>query len=392
VRRARHNNPTALVSITVTREKGRVFINLSDDGGGIDLERVKRRAAGSGLIPSGEEPSTEAIIELLFVDGFSAAETVTETSGRGVGLSIVKRAVTGLQGSVRVETRAGAGTTFTLSVPVTLAITRALYIGSCGQTFAVPLEQVSGVAQVTAEMLSEYQEKGVLHTNDRTWGVYDLGAFVGGQNPAPHYGLLIESENQAVMVLIHQLAGIHETVVKSLGTHLRHVHGISGATISGAGRVILILDLPELIAERREQTAQSIPTLPAGSSGGEGLHVLVVDDSPSVRRVVSTFLQRSGWRTTTAKDGIDALEKLAGEDRPDVALVDIEMPRMNGYELLAEMKNDPALSALPVVFLTSRAASKHRQRAEQLGVTGYLVKPYHEEQLLEALEQAARKN
>jgi chemosensory pili system protein ChpA (sensor histidine kinase/response regulator) len=170
------------------------------------------------------------------------------------------------------------------------------------------------------------------------------------------------------------------------------VRGVAGATISGDGRVILILDLPELIAEDKgvdtspvQEPSQKAPT------SRDKLHVLVVDDSPSVRRVVSSFLERSGWQATLAKDGIDALEKLAVV-RPDVALVDIEMPRMNGYELLTEIKTDPALKGIPVVFLTSRSASKHRKRAEQLDVDGYLVKPYREEHLLEELVRVTRKN
>jgi chemosensory pili system protein ChpA (sensor histidine kinase/response regulator) len=177
--------------------------------------------------------------------------------------------------------------------------------------------------------------------------------------------------------------------VKQLGSHLRRVHGVAGATISGDGRVILILDLHELIGEDWRESAPAMGP-PANVSRQENArHVLVVDDSPSVRRVVSSFLERNGWKATPAKDGIDALEKLA-QVHPDVALVDIEMPRMNGYDLLSHIKGDPALNDIPVVFLTSRSAPKHRQRATQLHVDGYLVKPYKEEQLISELRRVTQ--
>lgn len=392
-RQAAHKTAVALVTLRVSRERGRVVLSLSDDGAGIDLEAIRRRAMSLGMIAETDRPSGDQLLDLLFEEGFSLSDTVTQTSGRGVGLSIVRHALNRLQGSVRVETALGLGTTFVLSVPVTLAITRALFIHSRDQAFAVPLEQISAVIRLPSTVLREISAEGVLHHEGRALATYHLGKYVGGPGAeaSPHYGLLVEADGQETIILIDKLSGIHEAVVKSLGTHLRHVDGISGATVSGDGRVILILDLVELVgAERRPSQPADAPRLPVHVQPETSLHVLVVDDSPSVRRVVTSFLERSGWQTTSAKDGIDALEKMVSV-RPDVALVDIEMPRMNGYELLTQIRSDPALQGIPVVFLTSRSAIKHRQRAEQLRVDGYLVKPYREDEMLEELMRVTRK-
>ncbi|MBN1429414.1 MAG: hybrid sensor histidine kinase/response regulator [Anaerolineae bacterium] len=392
-RQEAHKTETGLITLRVSRGRGRVVLSLSDDGAGIDIKKIHRRAVSLGLLDEEGNPTDEQMIDLLFGEGFSLADEVTQTSGRGVGLDIVRHALNKLQGTIRVDTKLGLGTTFLLSVPVTLAITRALFIRSAGQTFAVPLEQISSVVRLPVNVLAEIGSEGVLRYGGKALATFNLATYMGepGTETEPRYGLIIEAEEQETVILIDGLVGIQEAVVKSLGTHLRRVHGISGATISGDGRVMLILDLAELVGvEPTISRLAGIPRPPTAIVQKAGLHVLVVDDSPSVRRVVSSFLEHSGWQATTAKDGIDALEILV-MIRPDVMLVDIEMPRMNGYELLTQVKSDPALQNIPVVFLTSRSALKHRKRAEQLLVDGYLIKPYREEELLEELMRAARR-
>lgn len=392
-RQAAHKATVAPITLKVSRERGHVVLSLSDDGAGIDPEEIQRRAIDLGMLSEADHPTRDQLLDLLFEEGFSLTDMVTQTSGRGVGLNVVRHALNQLQGSVRIETDLGLGTTFVISVPVTLAITRALLIRSRGQEFAVPLEQISAVLRLPPSVLHGITSEGTLEHEGKTLATYLLDEYVGGEGvgTSPHYGLLVEAGGKETIILIEGLAGIHDVVVKSLGTHLRRVHGISGATISGDGRVILILDVEELVGDRHKvKKSADVPRLPVHILPKAGIHVLVVDDSPSVRRVVTSFLERSGWRATSAKDGIDALEKIADE-RPDVALVDIEMPRMNGYELLAQIKSDPALQGIPVVFLTSRSTIKHRQRAEQLLVDGYLIKPYREDEMLEVLMRAAHK-
>ena len=389
IRRAANKPATGLITLNVSRERGRVVLTLSDDGAGIDLKKVHQRANALG-----RQVSEQQLLDLLFEEGFSLAETVTQTSGRGVGLDIVRRAVNRLQGMVRVETQVGRGTTFIISVPVTLAITQALFIRSCNQEFAVPLEQVAVVLRLESDFLDEIQKEGVLRYEGRALAIRDLAEFVGGPNArsgTPRYGLITETGDRGTVVLTEGMIGIHEAVVKSLGSHLRRVFGVAGATIAGDGRVTLILDLMEFVAAEQGASHTDGPVqVVRAQSVAEAPCVLVVDDSPSVRRVVCAFLERAGWQTVDAKDGIDALEKL-GSIRADAALVDIEMPRMNGYELLARIKSDASLRHIPVIFLTSRSASKHRERAAQLQVDGYLVKPYRENELLEELTRVIRR-
>jgi chemosensory pili system protein ChpA (sensor histidine kinase/response regulator) len=390
--RAQHQKPpVGTITVHVRRERGRVVVRLSDDGAGIDVNQVRQKASALNIVSPGAELSESQLFDLLFTEGFSLAEHVTQTSGRGVGLDIVRRAVNRLQGTVSVQTRLGHGTVFTISVPVTLAIIPALFVASCGQRFAVPLEQVNMVLRLDASLVDAFHEQGLLRYDGRTFTGFDLAQFVGsvGRNgAASHYGLLLEQND--TIILVDGVAGIHETVVKPLGAHLQRVPGVLGATIAGDGSVTLILDLFEVISSERTVEQEHPPGVRSGQPGVTSTPlVLVVDDSPSVRRAVCGFLERVGWRTSSAKDGIDALEQLA-RIRPDVAVVDIEMPRMNGYELLSRIKSDQILSRIPVVFLTSRAAAKHRDRAAHLGVDGYLVKPYREDQLLDELTRVMR--
>lgn len=392
-RSAAGKSSTGLLTLNVLRERNRVVLTLSDDGAGVDLDQVRRRAISRGMLTKDEHSDTEHLLNLLFEEGFSLAETVTQTSGRGVGLGIVRRAVRELQGTVRVNTTAGRGTTFTISVPITLAITRALFVQSCGQVFAVPLEQITVLLRLQADDLEGIRTQDVLRHGGRPLSVFNLATFIQGTEVVvqdQRYGLVIEVDDQRTAVLVEGLAGTQEAVVKSLGTHLRRVHGISGATLAGDGSVVLILDLPQLVGTEPAAYHGDKPRFVTQASSDARPHALVVDDSLSVRRVVCSFLERAGWQATPAKDGIEALEKLASA-QPDVALVDIEMPRMNGFELLSRIKADPALQDVPVVFLTSRSAVKHRERAAQLQVGGYLVKPYREEELLEMLTRVMQK-
>jgi chemosensory pili system protein ChpA (sensor histidine kinase/response regulator) len=385
--------PTAQITLNVRRERSRVILTLSDDGYGIDPAKVRQRARAENLLSTDDQRSVDDLLDLLFVEGFSLAESVSETSGRGLGLNIVRRAVSQLQGTIHIDTALRRGTTFVISVPVTLAITRSLYVVSGSQSLAIPLEQISAVMRLEPELMDEIRKERVLHDNGRVLAVYDLAEFIGGTDDIDQrrYGLVIEAGAQATIVLVDALSGTGEAVVKSLGNHLKRVHGISGATISGDGNVVLILDLIELTTGSRSTAHAADSLRSAQTVTSAGLHVMVVDDSLSVRRVVTGFLEREGWSTTQTKDGIDALEKLATL-RPDVMLIDIEMPRMNGYELLSRIRSDDSLRSIPVVFLTSRSAAKHRERAMQLGANGYLVKPYREEQLISELTRVVKES
>jgi chemosensory pili system protein ChpA (sensor histidine kinase/response regulator) len=222
------------------------------------------------------------------------------------------------------------------------------------------------------------------------YSLYDLHTYTGPatQSPDQRYGLVVESGDQATVILIDRLAGMRETVLKSLGSHLRRVNGLIGATIAGDGSIVLIIDLIEILGLKQAVHFEAVhnPAEPRATRGSGQHRILVVDDSLSVRHVVTSFLEREGWHTVSAKDGIEALDRLS-EGRPDAALIDIEMPRMNGYELLARIRSNLELASLPVIFLTSRSSAKHRDRAMELGASGYLVKPYRDEELLSELHR-----
>ncbi|NDJ34080.1 MAG: response regulator [Chloroflexi bacterium] len=389
-------SPRGTIQLNVVRDRGRIVLTLSDNGCGISPEAVRAKALKVGLIEPDAVLSDEETVDLIFADGFSIADRVTQTSGRGVGMSIVRRSIGNLQGTVRVKTAVGRGTTFILSIPVTLAIIRALFCISRGIAYAVPLEQIGAVLRLNTDLMASIDDDGILRIGEERYIVKDLGEFTDPEQrfgrrvaeDASRYGLVVDLGEYRSAVLVDRLTGIRDAVVKSLGNHLRRVHGVSGATIAGDGSVSLILDLIEII-EEPEQIDVLRPA-PREVSHAQTMHVLVVDDSPSVRRVVSGFLESIGWQVTAARDGIEALELLERVN-PDAALVDIEMPRMNGYELLATIKETPGLSALPVVMLTSRSAAKHKQRAEALNVDGYLVKPYQEEQLVRELTRVVQR-
>lgn len=396
LREANYKPPEGMITLMVSRDRSRVVIAVTDDGAGIDFEKVRRHAVEQGIISEQEAMDQERLTDLIFSEGFSTSDTVTALSGRGVGLDIVRRAIRNLQGDIQVDSTAGVGTTFLITVPVSLAITRAIYVRCAEESYAIPLEQVSAVLRLSPEIFKTSVEQDVLRIEGSVYTLHDLRTFIGASAdedlPDQRYGLVIESGGQNSAILVDALTGIHETVVKPMGNHLRRVHGVAGATIAGNGRVVLILNLHEIIApehQKRHFRDRSQARRPVLASAGHG-HVLVVDDSLSVRHVVSTFLTRSGWQVSTAKDGLEALEQLYTA-RPDVALVDIEMPRMNGFELLSRVKSEEVLKSIPIVFLTSRGAQKHRDRALQLGADGYLVKPYRDEELLETLREVIQK-
>ena len=273
-----------------------------------------------------------------------------------------------------------------------------LFVRSGVETFAVPLEQIDSILYLEDDLLEKAQSRSILYMKEEALNLFNLESFVQS-NEMPvsdqRYGLQFTADDQQMIVLVDALAGTQEVLVKSLGSHLRNVMGISGATISNKGQVVLILDLLELVLGEVTASAMgstSTPSVAIPPVRGEGSNqrcALVVDDSMSMRKILQGFLERSGWTIIMAKDGVEALEKLAGQ-QPDVAIVDIEMPRMNGYELLAELKADATYSSLPVVFLTSRSTEKHRERAMQLGVDDYVVKPYEESHLMTILERLTR--
>ncbi|MDO1529116.1 Hpt domain-containing protein [Fulvimonas sp. R45] len=391
------------VRIRVAREATEVVVRVSDDGRGLDREAIRARAIERGLLRADARPGDEQLLGLITQPGFSTASTVTQLAGRGVGMDVVANEIKQLGGSLAIDSQPGRGTTFVLRLPFTLAVTQAILVRIGEATFAIPMTSVQGVARIGPDELARRMAEPdpSFDYNGERYGIHDLAELLGH---APGHAsdeeqlplLLTRSGDLRAAIRIDAVIGSREIVVKSVGPQVSSVPGILGATIMGDGSVLIILDLAPLVrhgVSRREQRLAEgleVVHMPAVEVERVQPLVMVVDDSITMRKVTGRVLERHEYEVVTAKDGVDALEKL-NERVPDLMLLDIEMPRMDGYELATHMKADPRLRHVPIIMITSRTGEKHRQRAFDIGVDRYLGKPYQEADLLgqivEVLEQ-----
>ncbi|MCX7513775.1 Hpt domain-containing protein [Frateuria hangzhouensis] len=393
------------VRIRVAREATEVVVRVSDDGRGLDREAIRARAIERGLLRADSRPSDDQLLALITQTGFSTASQVTQLAGRGVGMDVVGNEIKQLGGSLAIESQQGQGTTFVLRLPFTLAVTQAIVVRIGESTFAIPMTSVQGVARISPEDLAARltQDNPTFDHNGEAYGIHDLADLLGLQpNPVVEEEqlplLLTRAGDLRAAIRIDAVIGSREIVVKSVGPQVSSVPGVLGATIMGDGSVLVILDLPPLVrhgvARREQRLADGLSAVasPLIEEQRTKPLVMVVDDSITMRKVTGRVLERHDYEVATAKDGVDAIEKL--HDRvPDLMLLDIEMPRMDGYELATHMKADPRLRDVPIIMITSRTGDKHRQRAFDIGVDRYLGKPYQEVELLaqivEVLEQRA---
>ena len=396
---------TGRINLELGREGGEVVITLSDDGKGIDTDAVRQKAIERGLIAADAQLSEQEIQQFIFHAGFSTAAAVTQISGRGVGMDVVASEIKQMGGSVTIDSRKGQGTRFIIRLPFTLAMNRALMVKAAEDSYAIPLNQIEGIVRISPFELQHYfEEENPVYTYvGQDYELQYLGHFVHG-NRVPHLEnqttpmpvLLIRSTEHTVAIVVDDLVGSREVVVKAVGPQLATVAGISGATILGDGSVVIILDIHSLIRAAHVQTTalaagETVPTLPQEPE--EELQpqrdtplVMVTDDSVTVRKVTTRLLERNGYEVVTAKDGIDAIAKL--EDiRPDVMLLDIEMPRMDGFEVATHVRHDSRLQDVPIIMITSRTGEKHRERAFDIGVNCYMGKPFQENELLSTIRE-----
>ncbi|MBK6472852.1 MAG: Hpt domain-containing protein [Betaproteobacteria bacterium] len=397
-RAAKGKDAVGVVSISVAQAGNEVAVEFADDGGGLDLARIRERALQRGLLETGATPSDAELAQFIFRPGFSTAQTVTEIAGRGVGLDVVRDEVNAMGGRIETLSEPGQGTRFKLLLPLTTAVTQVVMLRCGEQQIAVPSPLIETVRRVPSAEVEQAYGSGTLHYADEDLPFFWLGAmlragFRGGLVGRTQTVVVIRSAAQRVAVHIDEVVGNQEVVVKNVGPQLARLPGLAGVTLLPSGAVSLIYNPVALAAlygeearaRMRQGTALALGT-PAAPVTDEAeapraALVMVVDDSLTVRRVTQRLLVREGYRVVTAKDGLDAIEKLADE-RPVVLLSDIEMPRMDGFDLLRNVRADSRLAQLPVVMITSRTAQKHRDYAEQLGANHYLGKPYSEEELL----------
>lgn len=384
------------ITLDLTHEGGDIVFDMRDDGAGVPLDAVRRKAIKRGLLDPNQEISDRDVLQFILQPGFSTAEKITQISGRGVGMDVVHEEVRQLGGSMVIDSTPGAGVHFRIRLPFTVSVNRALMVQCADDQYAIPLNTIEGLVRVLPhELAGHYQQDPPRYEyGGQRYELFYLGdllhtvsrpKLLGQYQPVPV--LLVQCNERRVAVHVDAMAGTREIVVKGLGPQFAGVQGLSGATILGDGRVVLIIDLLAHIRARQPALpAQAVdaPLILNDPLKKRPLLVLVVDDSVTVRKVTSRLLERNGMNVLTAKDGIDAIAVLE-EHTPDLMLLDIEMPRMDGFEVAIQVRNDPRLMRLPIIMITSRTGQKHRDRAMAIGVNDYLGKPYQESVLLESI-------
>ncbi|WP_340674094.1 Hpt domain-containing protein [Microbulbifer salipaludis] len=389
------------ISVALAREGSEVVLTISDDGAGINLMRVREKAIESGLMRPDAELSNNEIMQFILQAGFSTADKVTQISGRGVGMDVVSAEIKQIGGTVVIGSQIGKGTEFVVRLPFTVSVNRALMVRVGDDLFALPLNTIEGIVRLSPFELEHYYRtpEARFEYAGEPYQVNYFGSLLQS-SAQPRLAvedmqmpvLLVRSENTAMALQVDAIMGSREIVVKSLGPQFATVQGVSGATVTGDGTVVVILDAHALLRKHSALLARpeapllqdKLPTVSGREEPVTQKLVMVVDDSVTVRKVTTRFLEREGFRVITAKDGQDAIIQLQ-DVIPDVMLLDIEMPRMDGFEVARNIRSSSRLRDIPIIMITSRTGKKHRDHALSLGVNHYLGKPYQEEVLLSAI-------
>jgi chemosensory pili system protein ChpA (sensor histidine kinase/response regulator) len=380
------------IDLAARNEETHIVLTISDDGRGIATSALKEKAVRNGYISQKEAGSLneEEIFDLIFQPGLTTAEKISQTAGRGVGMNVVRTSIERAQGTIQVVSEPQRGTTFTLRLPVSLAVTRVLLVKAHRQTFAFPLKLVKQIVEVPAAEVEIALAEKVIRLGNRSYPFSNLTDRLGVPGlripgPGELRVLLLEVDGKPHALLADEIVKPEEIVIKPLGRPLENLDGLLGATILGSGQVVPVLDMVHLLKARGKRSASAWVEAPVEDA--PRITILIVDDSPSVRHLNTRVIQNAGWNAVTAKDGVEALELIqAAESLPGLVLTDVEMPRMDGYELLASLKKDERTGAIPVVMITSRTGDRHRQKAVELGVSEYLAKPYDDIKLLEIIK------
>ena len=403
-RRSANAKPEAgRISIALRQEANELVLVVSDDGAGLDLERLRARALEKGLLTPEQALSEAEQVQLVFLSGVSTAAQVTELAGRGVGMDVVRTEIQAIGGRIEVASARGRGTTFTIHLPLTLAVTQTLMMRAGESMVAISAASIEQVLRISADALVTHYERGSIEFQGRQYALHYLRQLLGSRAATDirpyNVVLLVRGGVQRIALHVDELVGNREMVVKSIGPQLSRMPGVAGASVLPDGGIVLIINAVQL-AERASTplTATVIPEMSGGTSTDMTIVrrarsaplIMVVDDSLTVRKITGRLLEREGYRVLTAKDGVDALEQLRGE-LPAILLVDIEMPRMDGFDLTRNVRGDPRTMEIPIIMISSRTAPKHRSRATELGVNAFLGKPYQEADLLQQIAALARK-
>ena len=395
VRQQAGKAPVGRIVLNLHQEGNEIQVRFSDDGAGLNLARIRARGESQGLIQPGQDLNDAQLMDLIYEPGFSTAESLTEMAGRGVGMDVVRSEVNTLGGYVLTQSSPGQGASFELRVPLTTALTQVVVLRYGDRKVAVPASLMLSVQRLPVETVEQAYVDGALMAAGERMPFYWLGGLMHHSDRGVAHGktlpvALVHSAQQRLALHVDEVLGNQEVVVKNLGPQLMQVPGLAGISLLASGDVALIYNPVALAnryghaAQQRVHDAEAAARQVVVEAATEQLAplVMVVDDSLTVRRVTQRLLEREGYRVLLAKDGLDAMERLAGEELPQLVLSDIEMPRMDGFDLVRNLRADARLAGLPVIMITSRIAQKHRDYAQRLGVEDYLGKPYDEEHLL----------
>jgi chemosensory pili system protein ChpA (sensor histidine kinase/response regulator) len=411
LREALGKDAAGTIEVGLRQVGNEVRVEVRDDGAGLDLPRIAERAKAAGLLSDDDRPTEADLAGLIFRAGFTTADEVTELAGRGIGMDVVRSEVTAMGGRIETASAAGRGTAFQLVLPLTTAVTQVVAVDCSGMVVAVPSTLVELVRRVPVAEVEAAYASGVLQHGERELPFFWLGGLLQHGERGQLEGrtaqvVIVRSASQRVAVHVSAVLGNQEVVVKNLGPQLSRLPGLAGMSLLGSGETVLIYNPVALAAVYGDEARRRLAAAPqrsASDTAGAAVAalvaqpqaplILVVDDSLTVRRVTQRLLLREGYRVALARDGLEALEQLATE-RPALMLSDIEMPRMDGFDLVRNVRADTRWHDLPVIMITSRIAQKHREHAQELGVDHYLGKPYDEDALLallrDHLSQAAR--
>jgi chemosensory pili system protein ChpA (sensor histidine kinase/response regulator) len=389
--------PGGALILSARHDGSSIVLQIEDDGRGMDPEQLRQSGVEKGFLTPGEAKamSDGDALNLIFRPGFSTASAVGKVSGRGVGMDVVTTQLGKINGRIEIKTEKGVGTRFIIRLPLTLAIAQALIVKVKDQEVAIPMNLVEETTRFSDKDIQRAAGEEMINLRGALMRLMRLNTLLtAGKLPKRaedfrYPTLILVLADKRLALMVEDIVGREEIVVKSLGDYLKNVRMFSGATISGEGDVRLILNVAHLFGEETVSTKTSFVGSKEASAADAKLRkprVLVVDDSISIRKYVQRFLDRSGYEVETATDGMNALEVLAKE-RYEAVVTDLEMPVMHGYDLIAEMKRNPVFMNIPIIVLTSRAGEKHRQKAIDMGAQDYLVKPFEEQEMVEALKR-----
>jgi len=383
------------IELVFAREGASVVVRVIDDGGGLDVARIRATAESGGHLAAGLPASDDEVARLILLPGFSTREDATQISGRGIGMDAVYSRVQALKGTLRLHTEPGRGLTVELRLPASLMTTHGLLIRQHDQVLAISSYGIHDIRYVTREQVRAlgngqvYQDAGQVYELDRLDTL--IGRASRGNDRDWFPALLVRTDSGALRAVgVQEVLDSQEIVVKNLGRYVPRPHGVVGVTILGDGSIAAVLDLPQLLRTPLHAARITAAALPVGAAVRSPVEsrrsALVVDDSLSARRAAAQFMRDLGFDVRTAIDGIEAAA-LIEKQVPDIILVDMEMPRMNGLEFTTHVRTREATRHVPIIMITSRSTEKHRRQAEGAGVNVYLTKPFSDAGLLEHVER-----